>query len=442
MNKKVLLLALITYVSITSINAQITVRKDDVVEKPVFKPKQFDSLTNIVMQERPIDYKKYIGYKFFFLPKSSKYKSKYSSDNEEKVINSLFSKETIEITKSGKIPFEETTLAMIYGDPSRLKGAMLAKYKEKKAAYQSIDKEETNIYLPTFYHQRTDRGDGTIYGTIGTNPDSVYGKYFIILNIEAKAPHGSDEFQKLDDVEIEKDRIWQLELRFTLKDEKNGETLYWIVDQARHVGEPFFLVPYFEKQQSMFLNQKLVLRSKDRVNSSITNLVDVNTGEMVNIQYGQVWTCSDVTFIESKDSYYLKAFYFLKNGEKEVKFSLDGKVVPRYFMLESEFKKREEEKKQAEEERRKAEEERKKQAEAARIQYRKDCIAKWGQRNGGYIADGKVVLGMNKEMCSEAWGEPIYVNSTIVSGLTTQQWVYGWGTYLYFNNGKLTAIQN
>jgi hypothetical protein len=61
---------------------------------------------------------------------------------------------------------------------------------------------------------------------------------------------------------------------------------------------------------------------------------------------------------------------------------------------------------------------------------------------GTYIADGKVVLGMNKEMCSSAWGSPIDINRRIVRGLTHEQWVYGWGTYLYFENGVLTAIQD
>ena len=61
---------------------------------------------------------------------------------------------------------------------------------------------------------------------------------------------------------------------------------------------------------------------------------------------------------------------------------------------------------------------------------------------GGYIADGKVLLGMNKEMCIAAWGNPIDINRTILSRLTSEQWVYGWGTYLYFDNGVLSAIQD
>lgn len=429
-------------ISIASINAQITIRENDVVERPVFKPKQFDSLTNIVMQKHPTDYKKYIGYKLFFLPKSKKYKTKYSSDNNEKIIDFLFSNDTVQIEKEGKIPFEQITLTKVFGEPSELRGRTLEQYNEEKKNYENIDKEKTNIYLPYFYHDRTDKTDGKIYGKIGTSPDSIYGKYFSILNIEGKEPYGSKEFKKLDDIDLEDGRNWQLSLKITLSNEENQDVLYWIVDQARFIGSPFFLVPYFEKQREIYLNQNVVLRYSDRTNTNLQNLIDVNTGETINIKYGEVWTCSDISFIESKESYYLKCYYFLKNGDKEVKIDLESELLKGYFMLETEFKLQELEKQRKEEERKKEEEERQKKAEQQRIIFEKESIAKWGQKMGGYIADGKVLLGMNKEMCIAAWGNPINRNRTMVSGLTSEQWVYGWGTYLYFDNGKLTAIQD
>lgn len=142
-------------ISIASINAQITLRENDVVERPVFKPKQFDSLTNIVMQNHPTDYKKYIGYKLFFLPKSKKFKEKFSSDNNEKIIDFLFSNDTVQIEKEGKIPFEQITLTKIFGEASELRGRDLEQYNERMKNYENIDKEKTNIYLPYFYHDRT-----------------------------------------------------------------------------------------------------------------------------------------------------------------------------------------------------------------------------------------------------------------------------------------------
>lgn len=443
MKNGIIFLALTISTCFTALYAQISIRENDVVERPVFKPKEFDSLTNIALQKHPTDYKKFIGYKLYYLPKSKNFKSKYPSDNEERIINFLFSKDSVQITKSGKIPFEQTNRAKIFGSPSNLSGAALNQYNEKKSNYENIDKEKTNIYLPLFYHEKTDIFDGKIIGKIGTNPDSIYGKYFTILNIEGKEPYGSKDFKKLEDVEIEESRNWQLALRITLRNEHNKDTIYWIIDQARFLdSSPFFLVPYFEKQRNFYLDQNIVLKSSDRTNTNLQNLVDVNTGEMVNIKYGEVWKCSDVSFIDSKDAYYLKCFFFLKNGDKEIKISLESGLLRSYFILESEFIQIENEKKKKEEERQREQEERKKQEQIDKAKYKSDCIAKWGAKTGGYIADGKVVLGMNKEMCLASWGNPININRTVIRGLTSEQWVFGWGTYLYFENGVLTAIQN
>jgi len=40
------------------------------------------------------------------------------------------------------------------------------------------------------------------------------------------------------------------------------------------------------------------------------------------------------------------------------------------------------------------------------------------------------------------WGAPQSRNRTITAGGTREQWVYGPGQYLYFENGRLTAIQD
>jgi hypothetical protein len=441
MNKKRLLSIIILNLGILTLNAQITIRENEVVEKAIYKPQQFDSLTNIAMQKNPLDYKKYIGYKLFFLPKSKKYKPQYISNYDDKFINYLFTEDTVQIIKNGKIPFQETTLSKIL-DSKNLTGASLNQYNEMKVKYEIIDKEKTNVYLPHFYYERTDNFDGKIYGKIGTLPDSVEGKYFTIIDIKGKEPYRDNEYKKLEQIDIENDRNWQLSMKISLRDESNKDTLYWIIQQARFISAPFFLVPYFEKQKKMYLNQNIVLKYKDGTISKLENLIDVNTGATVSIKYGEVWTCSDISFVDTKDFYYLTGFYFLKNGDREVKIDIGSELISNYFMLEADFKKQELEKQKKEEERIREEQEREKKEREEKIKYRNECLAKWGQKMGSYIADNKVVLGMNKEMCTVAWGNPIEINRTIVRGLTSEQWVYGWGTYLYFDNGTLSAIQD
>lgn len=54
-----------------------------------------------------------------------------------------------------------------------------------------------------------------------------------------------------------------------------------------------------------------------------------------------------------------------------------------------------------------------------------------------------VSIGMSKEdVYASSWGRPEKVNTTTTKYGTREQWVYGPGNYLYFENGKLTAIQN
>ncbi len=53
-------------------------------------------------------------------------------------------------------------------------------------------------------------------------------------------------------------------------------------------------------------------------------------------------------------------------------------------------------------------------------------------------------IGMTAKQVIEKtnWGEPESVNRTVTQYGAEEQWVYGLGTYLYFKNGRLTAIQN
>lgn len=54
-----------------------------------------------------------------------------------------------------------------------------------------------------------------------------------------------------------------------------------------------------------------------------------------------------------------------------------------------------------------------------------------------------VKIGMTKKQVIEAsnWGEPISINETVTGSSAREQWVYGVGQYLYFTNGRVTAVQ-
>lgn len=70
-------------------------------------------------------------------------------------------------------------------------------------------------------------------------------------------------------------------------------------------------------------------------------------------------------------------------------------------------------------------------------------IAKWGKRVLTAIKENKVFIGMSKEQVRASWGVPDDINRTVGPWGIHEQWIYGNnGTYLYFENDKLTSWQD
>lgn len=56
---------------------------------------------------------------------------------------------------------------------------------------------------------------------------------------------------------------------------------------------------------------------------------------------------------------------------------------------------------------------------------------------------GGVHIGMSMpQVLASSWGKPKDIRRTTTANTEREQWIYGGGNYLYFTNGKLTAIQN
>ncbi len=51
-------------------------------------------------------------------------------------------------------------------------------------------------------------------------------------------------------------------------------------------------------------------------------------------------------------------------------------------------------------------------------------------------------IGMTEaQVLASSWGKPSSVNTTVTVYGNSEQWVYGYGMYVYFRNGKVSAIQ-
>lgn len=78
-------------------------------------------------------------------------------------------------------------------------------------------------------------------------------------------------------------------------------------------------------------------------------------------------------------------------------------------------------------------------AQAALEKERKTAIAEDKKRRKSM----GVSIGMTQaEVLDSSWGKPKHINRTTTPLRSREQWVYGNGNYLYFEDGTLTSIQN
>ncbi len=377
-----------------SLFSQITIRNSNIEntiqEEPIA---QYDSLTNLREQKRPIDYQQYIGQLLFFIP-------------QVKRVNSYY--------------FYKSTFYRLSEYTSR----------------RSVRTEKTEIKY-----------------------NNLEGKYFTIIDIYAKEYHERDYRQLADFGMQQLETPSMLELKLLLQEDNSKNIVYWETSgfMGEHI-EYYILVPYFEKIRDIYLNQNFVFINgyeDDKTNTyedyktygyGSKQIPDIKTGVMNILKHGDMWTCSDVSFADSEYQYdyFLRGYCFFKNGDKEIKVAIDDKLLKR-FMLEEAYNQREVmrlqkivENKRILKEEREQNERIKKEQQAKHL---KECIAKWGKEKGTLIANKKVQIGMTKEMCTAAWGKPQSINTTISNHRTHEQWVYGIGTYLYFENGILITVQ-
>ena len=66
--------------------------------------------------------------------------------------------------------------------------------------------------------------------------------------------------------------------------------------------------------------------------------------------------------------------------------------------------------------------------------------SKWGASIAKDIVEGYVRIGWDREKCRMSWGEPRDINTSIGAWGRHEQWCY-YSSYLYFENGRLTSIQ-
>lgn len=248
------------------------------------------------------------------------------------------------------------------------------------------------------------------------------------------------------------DYIYRLRYHDNLKD-NNYELNYY-----------FVFVGYYEKIKEMFEGKDLVYVREEEEgwygSTPFNGLISRETNiRNTKIKKGTIWHCdgvgvnpSDLESVKlALGNKYNRVVLYLSNEEygsyycyaysNDMEEGKAGKYILGKFQTPESYAKA---KKVAKAKKKQQEEERVKQ-NAERVKQEREnherLVRLYGQKNADMIERGVVVIGFTKAMCKEAWGSPSSVNTTENKYGIHEQWVYGGGRYLYFDNGILTTIQ-
>ncbi len=256
----------------------------------------------------------------------------------------------------------------------------------------------------TIYNSRFGAFDNQVFEIVGV--DSISRKSFMYSTTQFYLLVKNDKYSNPCYLEV---GLTNDELQNGVVSKRNP---FWVNQNQ------IIIVGYFEKLRSSKIGRKFVnSKELNPVWSNSPTFFRLSDGkEMEQIPVNTVWEIKDITFIDTDTYKGLSCILTSDSYDFEV-FShglCDSFISYDNFLAQQQ----------------------------AKIEREKALIRKYGRTNGNLIIEGKVKLGFTKKMCEEAWGAPKDINKTTGSWGVHEQWVYGMGCYLYFENGKLTAIDN
>jgi hypothetical protein len=238
--------------------------------------------------------------------------------------------------------------------------------------------------------------DGSVYkccDSYNSKYSELVGRYFKVLDI-IKHPKAT-----------ENEYLYGNKYYLKLQEKSSGDIVYYEYDTEYERSFSFIVVGFFEKLKKHTKGQKYIFgNTKLRFGE---DELDVKTGKKIVFELGEKWECIDVTIEEQ----YYNLSLLLKDDDGQI-MAIGYEMVIGANKFHDVFTENEAEK------------------------YK----TSFGVENWNSILQGKVRIGMTKEMCKLSWGDPERINETITAGKISEQWVYT-DNYIYFENGKLTVIQ-
>jgi hypothetical protein len=262
-----------------------------------------------------------------------------------------------------------------------------------KGKSESLRKYGYDGFYTDYNKSKFDNGVYKCCDSYNSKYSELEGKYFTVLEI-IKHP-------KADENEY----LYGKKFYLKLKEKLSQDIMYFEYDTDFEHSFPFIVVGFLEKLKKQAIGQKFVFGStKLRFGE---DELDVKTGKPIIFKLGEKWECFDVTI---EEQYYNLSLLLKDKLGQTLSIGYEMAIgSEKFYDVYTE-----------------------KEAERYKT--------KFGLDNWTTILQGKVSIGMTKEMCKLSWGEPKDINETITSGRKSEQWVYA-DNYLYFDNGKLTTIQ-
>lgn len=232
---------------------------------------------------------------------------------------------------------------------------------------------------------------------------------------------------------------------------KNNKIIIFNISN-KSSAEKLILVQYFNYLTKKYLDKKIIIKKANwKTYANYDPLKDYYEEKLANfiksIDSSQVFIVKKVTIKEPKSEYqnYYTPIFTLKNLNDSIK-EIEFYRIKKDLMFWDEFKAKKDSLEKVRIAKVKLEQKQlelnKINKEKRRVERLNKYVKKYGDEYGKIVANYKVRIGMTKEMCEDSWGKPESINRTTNTYGTSEQWVYGGGNYLYFDNGKLTSIQN
>jgi hypothetical protein len=287
----------------------------------------------------------------------------------------------------------------------------------------------------------------------------IQGNYFVVDSIQFY--DGSYSFsKKVSDREFNKKQaeyssIFSGSVDIYTHHKESNEIIIFNISND-YDADKLISVSYFNHLTEKFLDKKVIVKKRGfknyRENDGISNY------DRKFLDSTQIFEITKIVLTEPKTEYhkyYTPVFNLksLENNIEEIEYYKikDDLIFLEDFNVGANLKEKEDAIKADSIEKERVLEEKllKEQRELQLVKNEKirserlaKFIKKYGGDYGETIANNKVRIGMTKLMCEDSWGKPDSVNRTTNSYGTSEQWVYDGGSYLYFDNNKLTSIQN